>query len=108
MYRDDLEAAQARVDALEHEAAVDKERADKAEAEAAALREKNAELETLVPHPKPEPANPPMEPRMRSSIWGWLLITGGVALILIGGRLGLGEVAQAVGLIVLVVGCWLA
>ena len=119
MYRDDLEAAQARVDALQHEAAVEKERADEAEAEAAELRARNAELETLVPRTRPaaetgpsnaEPATEksPSEALLRRSVWGWSLILGGVALMLIGGRAGLGEIAQAVGLCVLIVGCWLA
>lgn len=44
MYRSDLEAAQARAEALEREAAEAKERAAAAEAEAEALREENARL----------------------------------------------------------------
>lgn len=108
MYRDDLEAAQARVDALQREAIQEKERADEAEAEAAALREKNAELEALVPRPEPAPTKQATDARMRRSIWGWSLIFGGVAVMLLGGRLGAGEVAQAVGLVVMLLGCWLA
>ncbi len=50
----------------------------------------------------------PSEALLRRSVWGWSLILGGVALMLVGGRAGLGEVAQAVGLCVLIVGCWLA
>ncbi len=108
MYRDDLEAAQARVDALQREAAQQTERADEAEAEAEALREKNAELEALVPPAKHEPAKVPMEARMRRSVIGWSMIMGGVVVILLGGRIGLDERGQAFGLVVLVVGCWLA
>ena len=108
MYRDDLEAAQARVDALQREATLEKERADEAEAEAAALRAKNTELEALLPPRKPEPAKPPMEARMRRSVIGWSMILAGVVVMLLGGRIGLDEVGQAIGLVVLVVGCWLA
>jgi hypothetical protein len=45
---------------------------------------------------------------MRRSVWGWSLILGGVVVMLLGGRLGLGELGQGVGLLVLIVGCWLA
>jgi hypothetical protein len=108
MYRDDLEAAQARVDALQREATLEKERADEAEAEAAVLRAKNTELEALLPHRKPERARTPMEARMRRSVIGWSMIAAGVVVMLLGGRIGLDEVGQAIGLVVLVIGCWLA
>lgn len=46
--------------------------------------------------------------RMRRSVIGWSMIVAGIAVMLIGGRIGFGEVAQIIGLLVLVVGCWLA
>jgi hypothetical protein len=58
--------------------------------------------------PKPAIEKPPMDARKRRSVVGWSLIGGGIAVMLVGVRIGFGDVAQALGLIVLIVGCWLA
>jgi len=122
MYRDDLEAAQARADALEREAREQKDRAEAAEHEAAELRAKNAAWEAAAAQAKHEERDvvgtPPQRARtaptgvtparMRRSIIGWSLMAAGMLAMYLGGKLELGEGVFAIGLGVAVIGMILA
>lgn len=108
MYRDDLEAAQARADALEREAGEQRERADEAEREAEALRAKNAELAAQVAHPKQAPDASAAAARMRRSKIGWSLILVGLVTTVISVRLDLPVILLGPGPVIFVLGCILA
>lgn len=94
MYRDDLEAAQARADALERETED--------------LRAKNAELElraTATATTPQAPAKPARVKRVRgarrsgSNPIGWVLVAFALAAMFFGGRLGLSPGLEGAGLV---------
>lgn len=124
MYRSDLEAAQARAEALEREAVAAKERADAAEAERDQLRARNAELERRVlaqgeskakilaraiRRAKPGNEESADAPRRLSRLaWIGLAMVGvGAVTLSVTWLAGFGEIGRAIGAGLVIVGIFL-
>ena len=123
MYRSDLEAAQARAEALEREAAEAKERAAAAEAEAARLRTRNTELEERVrkqgaskakvlaraiQRAKPTDEDGEARPPLTRLAWfGLGMVVVGAIFLFFTWLFDLGEVCRAISAGLVVVGIFL-